>query len=192
METAGSTRHPAPPAPGGGISLQDPCGWRRSKRFQRPLGSDVVTAEANTTDATTTYCNYESEDGTVGMEVSFSRGQTFIFASYASSGGAIPVPGVGDGAVVTSQGVRFIKRGDTVVGIQPLTEFDSPQEMISAFSDSSRQSPRDCSSHFSARRSGNGSGQLLRRGPRRPSTPRCLAERASRACVRCQSAGLRD
>ena len=93
-----------------------------------------MTAEANTTDATTTYCNYKSEDGTVVLAVSFSRGQTFVYDSYASSEGAIPVPGIGDGAVVTSQGVMFIKRGDAVVGIQPLTEFDTPQEMITAFS----------------------------------------------------------
>ena len=123
---------PAPPAPGGGISIQDPCGLATVEEVSAALGSDVVTAEANTTDTTTTYCNYESEDGTVGMAVSFSRGMTFVFDSYAAGEGAIPVPGIGDGAVVTSQGVMFIKSGDALVGIQPLTEFDSPEEMISA------------------------------------------------------------
>ena len=114
------------------MSAQDACGLATVDEVSAALGTDVVTATSVSGDATSAYCNYTAADGSVSLAISVLRGQAFVYDSYANSSGSISVPGVGDAATVTSQGVLFVKSGDTVVGIQPLTEFDSPQDLIAA------------------------------------------------------------
>lgn len=126
--TASSAPAPTAPPGQGGTDVQDPCALATVDEVSAALGVPVE-AEALTGD-TTTYCNYNAADGSTLLALSFSRGNAFVFDSYASGDGAVMVPGIGDGAVVTSQGVMFIKSGDAVVGVQPIEALDSPEDLI--------------------------------------------------------------
>ena len=130
-----ATGQPTASPQGGGWDVQDPCGLATVEEVSAALGMDAVTAEEQVGD-TTTYCNYRTADGTSLMATSFSRGQTFVFDSFANADDAIPVPGIGDGAVF-SGGALYIKSGDAVVGIQPstmVTEDMTDEDIITTIS----------------------------------------------------------
>ena len=127
----------APPPPAGGAGTEDPCGLATIEEVSSALGVDVVEAEAQTGDDTT-YCNYRTADGTSVMALSFSRGQTFVFDSFKNASDAIPVPGIGDDAVFSSD-TLFIKRGDAVVGIQAgQIDVDDTDEIIQLLTEVAR------------------------------------------------------
>jgi hypothetical protein len=125
---AGQTATAQPP--GGGVDVQDPCALATIEEVSAALGTEVVEAEAVTGD-TTTYCNYKTADGSLALATSFGRGQTFVFDSFKNADDAIPVPGVGDDAVI-STGTLFIKQGDAVVGIQPSSSIGSAEDLVEA------------------------------------------------------------
>jgi hypothetical protein len=107
--------------PGGGHDVQDPCGLATIEEVSAALGVDVVEVEAITGDSPT-YCNYKTADGTNVLATSYSIDPVnqAVFDSFAGDEDAVAVPGLADAATY-SDGVLFIKRGDAVVGIQPLT-----------------------------------------------------------------------
>ena len=120
---------PAPPV-GGGTDVQDPCALATVEEVAAALGPEIVEAEA-ITGGDTTYCNYRTADGDVRLAISFTRGQTFVFDAFAGSDDAVPVPGLGDAAVI-SGGVLYLKQGDAVVGIQPSASAGTAEELIDA------------------------------------------------------------
>ena len=128
--TAGQT--PAPPVAG------DACGLASVAEVSAALGTNVVTATAtpgsSSSVLSSVLCDYATADGTVALNVSLLGGSAIdtTYSNYANSGGAVPVPGIGDAAVLTTYNTLFIKTGGNVIGISPLIEFDSPQELIAA------------------------------------------------------------
>jgi hypothetical protein len=83
------------------------------------LGTGTLTATGSAS-ANFSYCNYATADGSTVAATSFtSVGGAQAFESTRSAQGAVPVPGVGDGAVI-SGGVVYINKGDALFSFQPL------------------------------------------------------------------------
>lgn len=117
---ADTPAQPAQPAqPGAGHDLQDPCGLATVEEVSQALGVTAVQAEENV-GGDTTYCNYRDADGRSLLATSFSQADTnqMVFNSFAGADDAVPVPGVGDNAVV-SGGALYVLAGNSMVGIQP-------------------------------------------------------------------------
>lgn len=105
--------------PGAGADQQDPCGLATVEEVSAALGLEVTVAEEDT-GGDTTYCNYRDASGRSLMATSFSQGELSqtVFNSFAGAEDAVPLPGVGDQAVI-SGGAVYVLVGQSLVGLQP-------------------------------------------------------------------------
>jgi hypothetical protein len=99
--------------------VQDPCGLATIEEVSQAMGVTIAQADENV-GGDTTYCNYRDADGRLLLATSYSQADTnqMVFNAFAGADDAVPVPGVGDNAVV-SGGALYVLAGGSLVGIQP-------------------------------------------------------------------------
>jgi len=103
--------------PCGAAAGADACALLPAEEVGTALGVSGVKATPMP-GSDVSYCNYDSADGKSVAATSYSTNASAVYPTFASAEGAIPIPGVADGAVI-SGGVVYVLKGNSMFGFQP-------------------------------------------------------------------------